>query len=287
MSDLTPHLETGASHVCRAWLIRRVDGYQIGFTDHDYDLTFDGITFQASAGMSALAVQQTTGLSVDNAETLGALSSSAIAAADIAAGFYDGAEVLSWLVRWDAPHQRQLQFRGSIGEITRTGTSFSAELRGQTQKLNQPGGRVYHRLCPAVLGDGTCGIDLNAAGLHARTSVVRATQDAVWVELSAPAKGWFEAGSLVALGGAVRGSIRTDTPDGALRRIELWEPMAEPLDAGTVLLLTAGCDKRFDSCRAKFDNAANFQGFPHIPGEDWLMAVPRSEDVNDGGSMFG
>lgn len=287
MSDLTHHLETGATHVCRAWLIRRADGQEIGFTDHDYDLSFDGKTFQASAGMSALAVQQTTGLSVDNSETLGALSSSAITAADIAAGLYDGAEVMSWLVRWDAPEQRRLQFRGSIGEITRTGAAFSAELRGQTEKLNQPGGRVYHRLCPAVLGDGTCGINPNTAGLRARTIVVRATQDAVWVDLPHPAAGWFDAGSMVVLGGAASGSIRTDTPDGALRRIELWEPMAEPLAAGTAVLLTAGCDKRFETCRAKFGNALNFKGFPHIPGEDWLMAVPRGDDVNDGGSLFG
>jgi len=35
----------------------------------------------------------------------------------------------------------------------------------------------------------------------------------------------------------------------------------------------------------KFNNLINFQGFPGIPGEDWLMSVPRTGGVNDGGSL--
>ena len=54
---------------------------------------------------------------------------------------------------------------------------------------------------------------------------------------------------------------------------------------GDSLRLTAGCDKRFATCRLKFVNQANFQGFPHVPGEDWLLAVPRAEGDNTGGSL--
>ncbi len=42
-----------------------------------------------------------------------------------------------------------------------------------------------------------------------------------------------------------------------------------------LLRLEAGCDKRAVTCRYKFDNFVNFQGFPHIPGDDWLVAGPR------------
>jgi hypothetical protein len=27
----------------------------------------------------------------------------------------------------------------------------------------------------------------------------------------------------------------------------------------------------------KFDNFLNFRGFPHVPGEDWIMASPQRE----------
>ncbi len=48
--------------------------------------------------------------------------------------------------------------------------------------------------------------------------------------------------------------------------------------------LEAGCDKRVDTCRLKFDNLLNFQGFPDIPGEDWLLVGAASAGANAGGS---
>jgi hypothetical protein len=44
------------------------------------------------------------------------------------------------------------------------------------------------------------------------------------------------------------------------------------------------CDKRWATCRTKFSNGANFQGFPDIPGDDFLTAVPVQGGRNDGRS---
>lgn len=46
----------------------------------------------------------------------------------------------------------------------------------------------------------------------------------------------------------------------------------------------ASCDKRWSTCRATFGNGVNFQGFPDIPGDDFLTAVPMQGGRNDGGS---
>lgn len=46
----------------------------------------------------------------------------------------------------------------------------------------------------------------------------------------------------------------------------------------------AECDKRWTTCRATFGNAANFRGFPDLPGDDFLMAAPLRGGRNDGGS---
>ena len=48
--------------------------------------------------------------------------------------------------------------------------------------------------------------------------------------------------------------------------------------------LAAGCDKSFATCRDRFANAINFQGFPDIPGDDFIAATPVSGGLNDGGS---
>ena len=46
----------------------------------------------------------------------------------------------------------------------------------------------------------------------------------------------------------------------------------------------ASCDKRWATCRVTFANGVNFQGFPDIPGDDFLTAVPVQGGRNDGGS---
>ncbi|HUH77035.1 MAG TPA: phage BR0599 family protein, partial [Devosia sp.] len=51
---------------------------------------------------------------------------------------------------------------------------------------------------------------------------------------------------------------------------------------GDTLRVTAGCDRRFASCKAKFGNAVNFRGFPHIPGSDYVLRHPRHGDALDG-----
>ncbi len=45
-----------------------------------------------------------------------------------------------------------------------------------------------------------------------------------------------------------------------------------------------GCDKRFSTCVGVFGNGVNFQGFPDVPGDDFLTAVPVEGGRNDGGS---
>ena len=46
----------------------------------------------------------------------------------------------------------------------------------------------------------------------------------------------------------------------------------------------AVCDKRFSTCNATFGNGLNFQGFPHIPGDDFLTLYPAEGARHDGGS---
>ena len=100
MSALLDHLGTGITTTCRAWALTRRDGVVMGFTDHDRVLRFDGVAFRPDTGLTALALQQSTGLSVDNTEALGALCDAAIREEDIEAGRYDGADLRAWLVNW-------------------------------------------------------------------------------------------------------------------------------------------------------------------------------------------
>ncbi len=289
--ELLGHLATGTTTVCRAWAVTRTDGLVLGFTDHDRALQFEGITFKADSGLTGKALLQSTGLSVDNTEAMGALSDAAISEADILAGRYDSAEVKSWLVNWADVSQRMVLFRGALGEITRAGGAFHAELRGLAERLNQVQGRVYHRHCSAVLGDGQCNFDTSLPG-YFTAAAVQAVEGAVvlhFAGLDTFEDRWFERGRLQVQSGAamgLSGFVKSDrlTADGA-RRVELWQRLGAELAPGDLVRLEAGCDKRGVTCQQKFNNFVNFRGFPHVPGEDWLTSYPTSQGVNDGGSL--
>ncbi|MBI6630436.1 DUF2163 domain-containing protein [Pontibaca salina] len=283
------HLASGLTTLCRAWMITRKDGVCYGFTDHDCALAFDGITFRADSGMSALALQQGTGLAVDNSEAIGALSDASIREADIEAGRFDAAEVLAWLVNWADVSMRWLQFRGTIGQIRRSGGAFHAELRGLTEALNRPLGRVYQKPCTAVLGDSACGFDLDRPGYAETRPIADVAEQRIfrWEGLLEFEPGWFARGRLSVLDGAGKGLwglIKHDRFEDNTRVIELWEPIRANLAPGERVRLEPGCDKGLETCRLKFDNLINFQGFPDIPGEDWVMAVPKASTANTGGS---
>jgi uncharacterized phage protein (TIGR02218 family) len=288
-AGLYAHLATGATTVCRAWTVRRRDGTVLGFTDHDLSLEVDGVLCRADSGMTARALQQTTGLSVDNSEAVGALSDAAITEADILAGRFDGAEVRSFLVNWTNPGDWVELFRGSFGEITRAGGSFATELRGLSEALNRPQGHAFQPGCSAVLGDARCRFDLVTPGYFIDIPAWRVEDERVFIFDAFPAfdDRWFQDGRLEAVSGAAGGLVgivKADRRDGAGRRIELWQGLGAKVVPGDGLRLIAGCDKAAATCRTKFGNFPNFRGFPHIPGEDWLASYPLGDQPNEGGS---
>ena len=85
--------------------------------------------------------------------------------------------------------------------------------------------------------------------------------------------GWHERGRLRVLTGAAAGligmirtdrGVRTDRAEDG-RRVELWQALGAEVVPGDRVRLEAGCDKRAETCRAKFSNLARFRGFPHVP----------------------
>ena len=289
-TEFQAHLATGITTVCRCWAVVRRDGVVFGFTDHDMALSFEGVEFRADTGLTAKALQQTSGLAVDNTEALGALSDSAITEEDIAAGRFDGAEVRAWLVNWVDLDQRTLQFRGSDGEWQRSGGPFQAELGGLTEALSQREGRVYQKPCTAVLGDMDCRFGFDVPGYVAElpVEVVEDARVFRFADMTGFDPRWFEYGRFEVLNGAavgLVGLVKNDRVTEDHRVIELWESIRADIATGDLVRIEAGCDKRANTCRLKFTNFLNYRGFPDIPGEDWLMSYPTSGGVNNGGSL--
>src|SRR4051812_45709679 len=290
-SALQAKLGSGVTTLARCWKVLRRDGVVTGFTDHDRDLVVDSLTCRAGTGFAASEATSRFDLSVDGAEISGALADESLTEADLAAGRYDAANIETWLVDWSEPALKLLTARGTLGEVKREANAFTAEVRGLADALSQESGRLYTVRCGADLGDQRCKIDLTAPALRGSGVVVAldGTSDLVASGLGGFAEGWFSAGRLSWTSGANAGlSIEIKlhrVTDGAVR-LTLWQAMAEPIIAGDTFTVTAGCDKRFATCRNRFANTANFRGFPHIPGNDFLIATPaQGAPGNDGLSL--
>lgn len=209
--ELAARIESGAATLCHAWLLRRTDGVETGFTDHDQDLTVEGVPCRSASGWTAGAADSAVALSAGSAAVAGSLDDAGITDEDVAAGVYDGARISLWRVDWIRRDLRMRLWTATMTRIRREGASFVAELEGPLAKLERVVGRTYGRTCDALLGDGRCRVDLTAfPGLE--------------------------------------------------------------------------CDKRWTTCVGRFANGINYQGFPDIPGDDFLTAVPVEGGRNNGGS---
>jgi uncharacterized phage protein (TIGR02218 family) len=292
MRPLTPglqaHLETGATTLAWCWRVVRPDGAVFGFTDHDRDLSFDAVTFRAGQGWSAGAAEAGLGLAIDQASALGALNAAAITEADILAGRWDGAEVAAFRVNWADPAQRVRLWTGRIARLTRRDQAFEAELHGLQAALNATIGRVYSRFCDADLGDTRCGVSLAAPGRRA-TGIVTALLPDGRIGLSGlgaftPARlAWGHAKALTGAAGGQTRMIRAAAPEGADLAVRLERAFSAAPAAGDQIQITIGCDKSFATCASVFSNALNFQGFPHMPGNDALASGPVEGAPLDGG----
>ncbi|WP_029003712.1 DUF2163 domain-containing protein [Azorhizobium doebereinerae] len=287
---MTAALARGATTLCTGWRLTRRDGLVQGFTDHDRDLVVEGLAFRAASGIAGSESTLAQGLGVTGAEVSGALSADTLDEAALAAGLYDGATVDLLLIDWSDPGVSVLLRRGTLGEVRRQGLAFTAELRGLADALNQTRGRVFAALCDADLGDARCGVDL-AQGTYRADGVVLAREAGGRLRVAGPWQqdGWFTRGRFALVGGAAAGfacEVKAHAAEAGGVVLDLWQAPPEGVAAGDPFGLTAGCDKRFATCRDRFANALNFRGCPHMPGNDFVLAIAvPGEGGYDGGTL--
>lgn len=283
---LQAHLDGGVTTLATCWRLVLGDGRVRGFTEHDRDLTFGGVTYRAATGFAGSALEAQMGLAVGDQSVAGVLSDDGIDAGELEAGLYDGARVETWAVNWADVAQRVLLSAGEIGEVRRGAHAFEAEIRSVSARLNVPVGRTYQPVCDAVLGDARCGVDVSAPAFRGEGAVASSVDGRVMAVagLEDFAAGWFDGGKLVWTSGANAG-LGAEVRGSAPGEIVLWRAAARAVTPGDAFAVTAGCDRRLSTCAAKFANVPNFRGCPHMPGNDWIAAYPVEGGLNDGGSL--
>lgn len=87
---------------------------------------------------------------------------------------------------------------------------------------------------------------------------------------------FFLGGQVIWLTGDNAGtSMEVRSWTSATRTLKLFLDMPKAIAAGDQFTIRPGCQKRLaDDCVAKFANAANFRGFPFVPGTDFVTRYP-------------
>ena len=291
MKSLSPafqaHLDEGTTTLAWVWRIVRADGATFGFTDHDRTLSFDNTDFEPESGLTASEVRSGSDLSVDAQDAEGVLTSDRITETDILDGRWDNALVEVWRVNWSDPAQRVLMRRGAIGQIRRGRLAFVAEVRSLAHILGQTVGRTFQATCDAALGDARCSVDLDASAFRGTGSVIDLLRDRTFTAsgLGGFAAGWFTFGTVEWTSGANAGRraeiVAHDLTDG-IAVLTLLEAPVRSIAGGDGFVVRAGCDKRMETCGAKFANVANFRGFTHIPGQDAVLRYATKDGGHDG-----
>ena len=135
---------------------------------------------------------------------------------------------------------------------------------------------------------GRCGVDLDEPAYRGTGALVAIVRDRAFIAsgLAGFADGWFGLGALDWTSGANAGRraevLMHEKAEGIVM-LTLLEAPVRTLAEGNGFIIRAGCDKRIETCRAKFGNVANFRGFPSIPGQDAVIRYATQDGGHKGG----
>ena len=302
---LLSDIQKSATTLCLlAWIQPVTPGFVgYGATDTNRDLRYDPgdgeRLFSASVGFDASEIQAKADLSVDNAEAkqLMPVYDFPINEEDIAAGIYDYAEFVVYLVNYEnlTPGRHCVLQEGTIGKVSvrDDGLSVVNELRGLSAQLKQEICTKYTKTCRAI--DGTmpigsplpgpqvkrdwCGVDFTVylktatveeVGLET-TLTFKVMDDDIttgWATNSfSPGRVWFTSGR----NAGRELEIMSNTADGW---ITLRHETGYPIEPGDEIEYREGCTfiARDDAkgCRAHAgaEWINHFKGYPDIPTEN-------------------
>lgn len=260
-------LETAASF----WRVIRRDGVTLGFTTHDRDLWFDGVQHRAAPGMVPSAIRRSADFEPDSAEVQGALSHDSISASDLATGRFDGARVLIGLVDWENL-DRHVIYRGTIGTVSEEAGGFTAALESRKAELaRDPVPRTSPSCRASFCGPG-CTLSPSRFTHEGTVTAFDLEGNAAAVTGAVPLAN-LVGGTLRWLDGPYSGqTCRVIAVSGA--NLLLDTPIDQAPPANCRVLLREGCDRTLATCASRFGNAVNFQGEPHLPGNDLITRYP-------------
>jgi uncharacterized phage protein (TIGR02218 family) len=172
-----------------------------------------------------------------------------------------------------------------IGNIEIEGLKVQIELLGPERRLEQPIGRILTANCPWAFGDKDCGVALDTPGEEYQIDgivsgvtdrkIFAATSSPVGQLTGASPANYYQQGFLTWTTGAnTSDKHKVEENDGA-GGVTLSTGTFDDIQIGDTFILTAGCDHSLATCRDKYNNVANFGGFPYLTDENATASAKK------------
>ncbi|MFZ9272085.1 MAG: DUF2163 domain-containing protein [Ilumatobacteraceae bacterium] len=260
----------------------------VGFTTNTRDMTLpghSGISFKSAAGMIPSEMGQSFGETAVM-EFQGMYATGIFTAEDVVAGVWNDAKVEIFASPWDDVNLGELvMFTGNLAEFEHYGDYFKAEIRGLSARLSQDTGPVTSRNCRVKFRSTECGFAGSTITINSVSYPIELTQAKFVSIIKNPVEiliigdpvpnfpaNFFQNGTLK-IGQIVREIATSSTVTDAIVTLQLKRPLPFVPDFEQEVILTRGCNKRVEDCRA-YNNIANFRGEPYVPGLETINRVP-------------
>jgi len=268
-SQLQSHLQQPVTTLAICWNLKLLNGKQIGFTEHDQELYLEEIRYSSDCSLYCSAIENTSGLQPDNLQVQMAMDDN-LCRKDIVAGHADGAAIEIFMVNFTDLEAGSIKlFCGNISSIKLFEKHFIAELKSHSDQLNNTIGEVYSPHCRADFCDARC--KLSKSGFVKEGNITAVLDEVSFVGSHLDeTDGFFSHGVIKMIDGDNAG-LTFAIKESYAGTIVLNLPPPYPLAVKDNYIVTAGCDKKFETCCDKFNNAVNFRGEPNIPGYDGLV----------------
>ena len=238
----------------------------LAFTEFSDDVEFEGIKYK-SFGIENKKYYNFSDITSDDTEIMAVIDGENIKKESILLNDFDNAKIDIFLVNVEHPEYGCIILSsGFIDSVKSIDDKIYFNIKGKLSLLEKTIGETFSPLCRAKFCDKKCSLNLSNYEFTGKvTSIVNYnvfyTNDN---EIKSKEKDYFKYGYVKFTTGNNAGRSM-EIKQSELGNITLNMTLNKEININDDFIIFAGCDKKFETCCNKFNNAINFRGEPNLP----------------------
>ena len=242
---------------------------EIYITDYIQDLLIDKKNYISKGSINIKQLDNSIENKNNTLQIEGIIDHVLISQKDLMQGKYDDAQLE--LFTYDVTSKKILSINhGKFGAVKYDSNIFTVDIVTLKQNFNRNFSNLYTKNCRANLGDKKCKANLTA--FQELLTINRIINPSTFAVTSTQPNEYYNYGTAKFTSGNNTGITREINQHND-NLISLIIATPKPIKIGDQVTLIAGCNKNFNTCITKFNNALNFQGEPHLPGTQKVLKI--------------